>query len=58
MKTNEPKETPKVKKVKNEIDIQIEQLQKHYQAENTALKKLLDGLEKLENSKNNSSVTK
>ncbi len=52
MKSNEQLPTPKSKKVKDEIDVKIDRLQKQYEAETAALKKLLDGLDKIEKARN------
>lgn len=52
MKTNEHIQAPKGKQAKDEIDIKIERLQKQYEAETAALKKLLDGLDKIEKARN------
>jgi len=55
METNEHIQAPKGKQAKDEIDIKIERLQKQHEAETAALKKLLDGLDKIEKARRNSS---
>lgn len=57
MKTNEHIEVSKSKKVKDEIDEKIDRLHKHYEAESIALKKILDGLDKIEKTKNNNGLS-